>query len=281
MKGLEKNVSKIVGIFMVKNEDVYIEQAIRNVVDFCDIIYVDDNMSTDNTTQILRKLESEFEHVHVRQIEDTIKSNDNLVQYIGTQTWVFAVDGDELYDRKRLVEMKRRLISGEFDQWWLILGNCLHVTKIDQQLQKATGYQAPPSSPMTKLYNFSLISSFPIKDERLHGTPVFKDGGDAPSKWLWFCRENSWEESCFRCLHVAFVQRSSTPKSESRFLGVRLNPPQIYSLKKIWRDYSFFYAFPRAAKQVVEILLGIDTRNQRYKKGKKHSHSTKSFFENE
>jgi hypothetical protein len=265
---------------MVKNEDVYIEQAIRNVVEFCDIIYVDDNESTDQTSLILERLEREITHLHVRTISDTIESNEKLVPYFGTDTWVFAVDGDEIYDRNRLPEMRRRLESGEFDNWWLVLGNCLHVTRIDEARSQAEGYLAPPSSSMTKLYNFSLIKDFPIKDERLHGTPVFKDGGDAPSKWYYFCRNQSWDDSCFRCVHTAFVKRTSKPHDQKRVFGVRLNPPQIYTLKKIWKDNSFFYAFPRAVKLVVEIILGIDSRQKRYKSGPRVTKSVSEFFVN-
>jgi glycosyltransferase involved in cell wall biosynthesis len=269
---------KIVGLFMVKNEDVYIEQAIRNVVDFCDIIYVDDNESTDRTPQILKRLEKEFHHLHVRSIADTIESNEKLVPYFGTHTWVFAVDGDEIYDRDRLPEMRRRLEAGEFDDWWLVLGNCLHVAKINDDRSRAEGYLAPPSSSMTKLYNFSLIDDFPIKDERLHGTPVFKDGGDAPSKWFYFCRNQTWEDSCFRCVHTAFVDRTSKPKDQKRILGVRLNPPQIYTLKKIWKDNRFFYALPRAIKLVIEIILGMDSRQKRYKSGPRVTKDVSGFF---
>ena len=269
---------KVVGIFLVKNEDVYIEQAIRNVAEFCDLIYVDDNQSTDNTPAILQSLAGEFKHLKVRTIEDTVQSNENLVQYFGTDTWIFAVDGDELYDKSGLARYRKRLESGEFDKSWLILGNCLHVTEINSQRKTAKGFMAPPSKSMTKLYNFSLIDDFPVTDERLHGTPVFKDGGDAPSRWLHLYKDVSWEESDFRCLHTAFVTRTSTPKSQARVMGIRLNPPQIYTLKKIWKDYSFFYALPRAVKLLVEIVLRRDSRVQRYKLGSKIEKDTSSFF---
>lgn len=270
---------KIVGLFMVKNEDIYIEQAVRNVVEFCDVIYVDDNGSTDRTMEILQSLAVEFAHIQVRTITDTIESNDNLIQYFGTDTWVFAVDGDEIYDKKRLVEMRKRILAGDFDQWWLILGNCIHVTQIQEDRSLATGYIAPPCSSMTKLYNFSLIDDFPISDERLHGTPVFKDGGDAPSKWYRYCDEQSWEESIFRCVHTAFVERTSKPESQKRFMGARLNPPEIYAIKKIWRDHSFFYALPRVIKSLVTMSLGAGSRVKRYKRGRKTTKNVAEFFE--
>lgn len=40
---------KIVGICLIKNEDYYIEQVLKNIMDFCDKIIVLDNMSEDNT----------------------------------------------------------------------------------------------------------------------------------------------------------------------------------------------------------------------------------------
>ena len=39
----------IVGIVLVRNEDVFVEQAIRNVAAFCDRIHVADHVSTDRT----------------------------------------------------------------------------------------------------------------------------------------------------------------------------------------------------------------------------------------
>ena len=270
---------KIVGIFLVKNEDVYIEQAIRNVIDFCDVIYVDDHQSTDQTPEILKRLATEFSQVKVRTIQDTLQSNDNLVKYFGTDTWVFAVDGDELYDKPGLARYRKRLESGEFDDWWLILGNCLHVTEIDSNHQLAQGFMTPHSKSMTKLYNFGLIEDFPVSDERLHGSPVFKDGGDAPSRWLRFYEDVTWEDSDFRCLHTAFVTRTSKPEAQTTVMGIRLNPPQIYGLKKIWRDYSFFYALPRAVKQLIEIIFRRDSRVRRYKLGPKVEKDVSSFFD--
>ena len=115
---------------MIRNEDIFIEQALRNVVDFCDHIYVDDNLSKDQTPEILRRLADEFDTITVRTIDDTIQSNDQIEKYFGTDTWVFAIDGDELYDAERLVEMRQRLEAGEFDKEWLIFGSCLHVTHL-------------------------------------------------------------------------------------------------------------------------------------------------------
>lgn len=269
---------QIIGLFMVKNEDVYIEQAIRNVVDFCDKIYVDDNGSSDQTIPIVERLQKEFSHIHLRSIEDTLESNENLIQYFGTDTWIFAVDGDEIYDKPRLVEMRERLEKGEFDDWWLIHGNCLHVTKIAEDRSKATGFMSPPSRSMTKLYNFSMITDFPITDERLHGIPVFKNSQEDIKKRLELFNQYSWEESFFRCVHTAFVTRTSNPETQTSLFGVRLNPPQIHVLKKLWYKSSIFYSVPRIAKLLLEVLFRKDVRIARYRQGTKTTKDVSEFF---
>jgi len=270
---------QVVGIFMIKNEDVYIEQAILNVVDFCDVIYVEDNESTDGTPEILQRLADKFKHIHVRTISDTKESNEHLVQYFDTDTWVFAVDGDELYDPDGLREMRDRLEAGEFDDWWMIYGNCLHINKFDHETYQAKGYLSPPSKSMTKLYNFSLISDFPITDERLHGHPVFKVGPqETKSRKLHLLNQKTWDNAFFRCAHMAFVQRTSKPQTQKTLFGLRLNPPQIYTLKKIWREHGVFYALPRTIKLMLQLISGRDSRTQHYKQGGLKTINIKEFL---
>jgi hypothetical protein len=47
---------QVVGIALVRNEDLYVERALRNVAAFCETIHVVDHMSTDGTWEILRGL---------------------------------------------------------------------------------------------------------------------------------------------------------------------------------------------------------------------------------
>ncbi len=47
---------QVVGVVLVRNEDVFVEQAIRNIAAFCDRIYAVDHLSTDLTPEILRRL---------------------------------------------------------------------------------------------------------------------------------------------------------------------------------------------------------------------------------
>jgi hypothetical protein len=40
---------RVVGIVLVRNEDMFVERAIRNVAAFCDRIHAVDHVSTDST----------------------------------------------------------------------------------------------------------------------------------------------------------------------------------------------------------------------------------------
>lgn len=62
---------QIIGIMLVKNEDVFIERAIRNIVDFCDRIIITDHRFTDLTYKIceyLAKLSQGIIHLADQQI---------------------------------------------------------------------------------------------------------------------------------------------------------------------------------------------------------------------
>ena len=69
----------------IKFRVVYIEQAIRNA-EFCDLIYVDDNESTDQTTNIVAKLVEELNH----DFHTIDESDENPVQSFKTDARVFT-----------------------------------------------------------------------------------------------------------------------------------------------------------------------------------------------
>ena len=50
---------KIVGIVLVKNEDIYIERVLLNILEFCDEIIVADNISSDRTGSIIKDLQKQ------------------------------------------------------------------------------------------------------------------------------------------------------------------------------------------------------------------------------
>lgn len=208
--------AQIVGIVLVHNEDLHVERAISNIAAFCDQLIFCDHQSTDGTLDILERLSRELPHSSVHRIKHPSESHDLLKQFAGTRTWVFAVDGDEIYDPERLLSFRQRLLSGEFDAIWRIKGNVLHCTAIEPDFSSASGYMSPPSRSMTKLYNYAAISAWDgATMERLHGGSIhFKSGFHDLVKKN-FHESMGWEETPFRCLHLCFLPRSSKEAHEA------------------------------------------------------------------
>jgi Glycosyl transferase family 2 len=194
----------------VHNEDVFLEQVIRNIAVFCDQIHAVDHISTDGTWEVLRRLDRELDHLDVRRARRAGDSHRLIEPYAGTDTWVFGVDGDELYDPSRLAGFRAELLEGAYGDTFKVASNVLNCVELDRERGTATGYLSPPSRSITKLYNFRGIESWQGDGaERLHGgTIVFRDGYDESAV------ENigeriPWEETPLRCLHACFLRRST------------------------------------------------------------------------
>jgi glycosyltransferase involved in cell wall biosynthesis len=250
---------QIVGIVLIKNEDLQIERVLRNIASFCDRIIVTDNQSQDRTLEIVTRLSKEFPHLEVREINHPRESHQVLEPLAGTPTWIFAADGDEIYDPAGLGKMRSRLMSGEFAETWAIYGNVLNCTNLNIQDRSAKGYLAPPCRSMTKLYNFSLIESWVDCPERLHGGQlVFKNrAADGPRRFLH--TEVSWEAADFRCLHTVFMPRSSGSQGKNHW-----NPVEMDILKAAPQQSFSFSRF----KMALEAFLGLDWKNRKYRRGK-------------
>lgn len=209
--GTGKTLTRIVGIVLVRNEDRFVRRVVENITGFCDRIILADNASTDGTATILRDLaESDPGRREYHRLESPAESHGLLADLAGSDTWVFGVDGDEIYDPKALETFRVRLLFGEFSNSWMIMGNVLNCVRLNREDHRASGYLAPPSRSMTKLYNFAAIDSWDGNTaERLHGGTIrFRAGFSADFKrTLQF--EYPWEESPLRCLHMCFLRRSS------------------------------------------------------------------------
>jgi hypothetical protein len=207
---------QIVGIVLVRNEDLFVEQAIRNVSDFCDRIHAVDHVSTDRTWDVLRALEREYDHLDARRTHHAGESHKVIERYAGTETWVFGVDGDELYDPARLAGFREELLGGAYSDVFKVASNVLNCVELEPDQQTASGYLSPPSRSITKLYNFAALDAWTGDGaERLHGgTTVFRPGFDERAVDN-IGERISWEETPLRCLHVCFLRRSSVdPESE-------------------------------------------------------------------
>lgn len=201
---------KIVGICLVRNDDRFLDYVLANVVDFCDELIIADHQSKDHTSAIARKWADSHEHVRYESIAHPSESHELIRPYCGKDVWLFAVDGDELYDRERLAKFRKQLINGRFKSLWQILGKVLHCNDYDEMTGMVKGYLGRPSRSMTKLYNFSVIEDWkgPCTERLHHGEIVFKKGYEQGKKDH-SESEMDWDDAVFRCLHMVFLRRSS------------------------------------------------------------------------
>jgi hypothetical protein len=205
---------RIVGSVLVRNEDVHLERAIRNVADVCDRIHVLDHLSSDRTPEILTTLSSELGHVEVRRSGDAGDSHRDLEQYVGTPTWVLVVDGDCLFDQAALSRLRDDLLAGAHRDAFRVRGHVLHCDRLDAGSRTASGFMAPPSRWIVQLFNFEALESWKGCPERVHGgTPVFRPGYDW-QRVVDLTETTTWDDDPLRLLHVCFLRRSSHDGSE-------------------------------------------------------------------
>jgi len=213
---------RVAGVVLVRNEDVFVEQAVRNIAGFCDHIHVVDHLSTDRTPTILRRLALELDHVTVERSSDAGASHRAIEVYAGTPTWVLGVDGDELYDSVALARLRGELDAGAHADVFRLKGHVLNCDKLDAGL--ASGYMSPPSRPATKLFNMGVVETWTGCLERLHdGNTVFFPGFDWDS--LRYLSEGTdWDSDPLRMVHTCFLRRSSVDVGEHA--SVRLGLPE-------------------------------------------------------
>jgi hypothetical protein len=201
--------AQLVAVLLVRDEDVFVERAIRNVAHVCDRLYAFDHLSSDGTAGILRRLTEELDHLVVRRTSDAGDSHRAIEGYAGTRTWVLGIDGDELYDPSGLTELKERLAQGAYDDAFHLKGHVLNCTELNETDGQATGYMSPPSRPVTKLFNLAALDTWTGCLERLHdGVPVFRDGYGWESL-LYVSDQTDWDGDPLRMLHACFLRRSS------------------------------------------------------------------------
>lgn len=265
------NALQIVGIILIRNEDRFIRQVITNIIRFCDRIIVCDNGSTDDTVSEVKTFLSHHDHISLHHVTDPSISHDLLKPYVGTDTWVFGVDGDELYDPHGLAELKSGLQAGLYDRWWAIFGNVLNCSRLDLITDTAEGYLSPPCRSMTKLYNFNILRSWSGKcPQRLHGgSPVFREGFDATLRYGMH-KETTWESSIFRCLHMCFLPRSSKDKIGENEEPARCNISE--SMQQRWP----LRMLHRWLKHPLRSISSY--KNEKYRRGPLVSIDTRPFF---
>jgi len=203
-------MTRIVGSVLVRNEDLFVEQSIRNVAAFCDRIHAVDHVSTDNTWEILRALAGELDHLDLHRSRDSGSAHRLLEPYAGTDTWVLGVDGDELYDPGGLARLREDLLRGAYGQIFRLKAHVLNCDQLDVAAATAGGWLAPPSRPITKLFNFAAVESWTDSPDPLQaGRVVFSPGRHWESR-ADLADSTGWDTDPLRCLHLCFLRRSST-----------------------------------------------------------------------
>lgn len=266
---MTKPAPQIVGIVLARNEDIFLRRAVTNAAAFCDHWIFADHGSRDGTPGIFRELANTLPAAIFHPIRNPADSHAFLRPLAGTNTWVFGLDGDEIYDPVGLARMRMRILSGEFSSAWMILGNVLNVTELDPNEESAAGHTSPPCRSMTKLYNFAAIDSWDgYCPERLHGgTPRFREGySEAGRRAL---QESvAWENADFRCLHVCFLPRSSRDPAGA----ARANLMEIQGGTRLSR-------FTRRIGAALGLSRPSEWKDDRYRRGPLVRVSTKGFFE--
>ena len=260
-------MTQLVGSVLVRNEDRFVEQAVLNIASCCDRIYAHDHVSDDDTWEILRRLASQLDHLEVHRTRRTSDSQKPLERYAGTQTWVLGVDGDELYDPAALAKLRDALTAGEHSDVFRLKGHVLNCEELDMDSRSASGYMAPPSRPITKLFNFGAVSSWTGSSHRLHdGWPAFRPGFHWESL-RYLSETTSWEDDPLRCLHVCFLPRSTRDRESP----VRLNPVEtgMYDRTLVGRLKRKVRA-PAIDPKIVELHhAGTDWKREWYARGER------------
>ena len=262
------SASRIVGIVLVRNEDNFVETAVRNIAAFCDEIHLADHGSTDGTPTILRSLAGEVPKIHYNSVQHPSESHALIRPFAGSSTWVFGVDGDEIYEPDRLAHLREKILSGDFDKYWMLLGNVLHATKLAADRRTATGHFAPPCRSMTKLYNFTAIESWGgYTPERLHGGEVrFRDGFTAEDRRM-LHEEVTWDEADFRCLHLCFLKRSTLDNENT-------SRPNIIETFGPTRLHTFWYRLAGT----LGLQKPAQWKRSRYTRGPEGTVNVETFF---
>jgi len=232
----------IVGICLVRNEERFLDQVLANIIDFCDQIIIADNESADATNAIAKYWSDKYPSVSVKIINHPAESHQMLLPYINTSTWIFAVDGDEIYDPVGLAQLRTQIMAGSFDGYWRILGNVLNCISLDRETNQAHGYLSPPSRSITKLYNFNAIDDWSgVEGERLHGGTISFKEGFQDSTCLRLHEKVLWDNSIFRCLHLCFMPRSSMDSKPKNGIVTRWNLAEQQSKGVLVFFFAWFF----------------------------------------
>ena len=229
-----KNTPTILGVCLIKNEQNFIAWALMNALDFCDEILILDNMSEDSTLDVVTRIKNSFKHIEVIQVRNCNNSHKYVEKFAGSPIWVLKIDGDEILDPIGLMEFRKELKMGDFNEFWELSSSMLHVVGMDFEQAEAFGFNLARQG--TVLYNFNAIDSWhEFRSERLHGgNKVFRSGYSESQ----IHKTLHWSGSKFRTLHMCFMPRSpiDTLDLKKYELDGRKNPLEKQLFKRVKRS---------------------------------------------
>lgn len=129
---------------LVKNEEVFIEAAIRSVIDFADCVLVFDTGSTDRTVEIVTNLQKEFPQKIVfekKGVANKQRHTDLRQEMVErTQTdWWMILDGDEVWSQSALAEAAKAMTTTAVEciiaLFYLCVGDVYHATRRAPQIE--------------------------------------------------------------------------------------------------------------------------------------------------
>jgi len=268
---------QFVGSVLVRNDDIFLERAIRSAAGFCDRIHVLDHMSDDATPSILHSLADELGTLDVRRSTFSGDSHVPLERYAGTPTWVLVVDGDCIFDPAGLEELRARLASGEHGDVFRLRGHVLHCDEIDEDHGTVSGFLAPPSRPIVQLFNFAALRSWTGCHQRVHGgEPVFRPGYEWYSVRD-FAATTGWEADPLRFVHTCFMRRS-TSEPESGEGRPNLNELRSYR-RGLFGRVRRAIRRPALDPRVEELhRRGLNWKQAKYRRGPRMTFDAAPFF---
>ena len=267
---------RIIGSVLVRNEDVFVEQAIRNAAAFCDRIHIVDHVSEDDTWEIVLSLAREFDHADVRRSRNSAEAHRLLEQYAGTETWVIGVDGDELYDPHGLARLRADLLAGAHGDVFRLKAHVLNCDELDSATGTASGWLAPPSRPVTKLFNFAAVESWTNSPDPLQsGDVAFRPGYHWESRRD-LAHETTWDTDPLRCVHVCFLPRSSRQAEAATRRNLdesrEFDRGPVGMLRRLVRP-------PRPAPHIVDLeRQGKDWKREWYARGERVTVDARPFL---
>ena len=228
-----KNTQFILGVCLIKNEQNFVAWALMNAIDFCDEILILDNMSEDSTLKIVARIANSFEHIEVIQVRHCNNTHKYVEKFAGSPTWVLKIDGDEILDPIGLMELRKELKMGDYNEFWKVSSSMVNVVGMDFEQAEAFGFNVAKQG--TALYNFNAIDSWhEFKSERLHGSNMVFRSGYSESQ---IHKTLDWSSSKFRVLHMCFMPRSpiDTFELKNYELDGRKNPHEKRLFKRVKR----------------------------------------------